>query len=320
MLTHVAQISYTETNIEPVASLRYASPKYMSVMYAVTSGIMPRAPMSQNQMEDVRHELDRRRQWVTRVCETIDSKRSHPDATLKNMIIDTEHNVSWCPIYKAASSTWMNYFAVLKGASTDAITDLVRRDLIQISDIVKQKYRQNVDFNKTYEKVSKTKKFLIVRHPLERLLSAYRDKLEHMQNREYYYKRFGRRIVLKYRQPGNATTKLEPTFAEFLRFIVSEKHFDEHWIPYYRTCEPCIIRYDYILKFETLERDQNFLIQETNLSEYLHERNYSQNINPMGVTNRKILHEYIQGISRSLLDEVNKIYENDYKLFNYSYI
>lgn len=160
-----------------------------------------------------------------------------------------------------------------------------------------------------------------MRHPLERLLSAYRDKLEHMQNREYYYKRFGRRIVLKYRQSDNATTKLEPTFAEFLRFIVSEKYFDEHWVPYYRTCNPCTIHYDYILKFETLNSDQDFFIQDANLSGYLYERDNiypRNNINPLGATTRKILAEYIRGISRSLLDEVYKIYENDYKLFNYS--
>lgn len=310
ILANLAQTSHSETNIEPAAS-----PKYVPV--AIASRIMPRVPMSRDQMEDVRRELDRRRWRVTRVCETIDTKTSHLDATLTNMIIDVEHNVSWCPIYKAASSTWMNYFAVLKGTLTDVTIDLMRRNLTQISDIVRQKFQQNMDFNKTYEKMSKTKKFLIVRHPLERLLSAYRDKLEHLRNREYYYKRFGRRIVLKYRLSGNMT-RLEPTFAEFLRFIVSEKYFDEHWMPYYHTCEPCMIHYDYILKFETLDRDQNFFIQDANLSGYLYEKNYPRNINPLGITTRKILDKYIRGISRSLLDEVYKIYENDYKLFNYS--
>lgn len=168
-----------------------------------------------------------------------------------------------------------------------------------------------------FQKMNRTKKFLIVRHPLERLLSAYRDKLEHMQNREYYYKRFGRRIVLKYRQSGNMT-RLEPTFAEFLRFIVREKYFDEHWMPYSRTCQPCTIHYDYILKFETLDRDENFFIQDANLSRYLYERTYPENRNPLGATTRKVLDEYTRGISQSLLDQVYKIYENDYKLFNYS--
>lgn len=176
-------------------------------------------------------------------------------------------------------------------------------------------------FASDLQKIRRTRKFLIVRHPLERLLSAYRDKLEHMQGREYYYKRFGRRITLRYREPVdnvNATAKLEPTFAEFLRFIVNEKHFDEHWAPYYLTCEPCAIQYDYVLKFETLDRDQKFFMQDADLSRYLYEKNYPRNINPYGATTREILAEYIKEIPQLLLDKIYKIYKNDFELFDYS--
>lgn len=88
ILANLAQLHIErETNIEPAASLRYASPKYAPVARA--SGIMPRAPMSRDQMEDVRLELNMRRRLVERVCEIIDTKRSHSDVTLTNMIIDT---------------------------------------------------------------------------------------------------------------------------------------------------------------------------------------------------------------------------------------
>ncbi|EFN70794.1 Carbohydrate sulfotransferase 14 [Camponotus floridanus] len=276
--------------------------------------------MSESHMENVKREFDNRRHQMSRVCKTIEVKESRLDTVLTNMIIDTEHNISWCPIYKAASSAWMIYFAALKNVLTDFTMDLIQRNRMQVSDIVRQKFRHDANLNKTYEKLSKTKRFLIVRHPLERLLSAYRDKLEHMQGREYYYKRFGRRIALKYRQSGDNATRLEPTFAEFLRFIAHEKYFDEHWAPYYRTCEPCELHYDYILKVETLDRDQNFLIQDTKLSNYLYEVKHPGNINPHGTTTRKTLDQYITGIPRSLLDQIYKIYENDYKLFNYSFI
>lgn len=87
ILANLAQLHIErETNIEPAASLRYASPKYAP---ARVSGIMPRAPMSRDQMEDVRRQLDMRRRLVARVCDIIDTKRSHLDVTLTNMIIDT---------------------------------------------------------------------------------------------------------------------------------------------------------------------------------------------------------------------------------------
>lgn len=45
----------------------------------------------------------------------------------------------------------MNYFAVLKGSLTDDILDLVRRNLLQVSDVVRQKFSHDADYNKTYE-------------------------------------------------------------------------------------------------------------------------------------------------------------------------
>ncbi|EFN77771.1 carbohydrate sulfotransferase 11 [Harpegnathos saltator] len=314
-----AESSYTETNIETTARGEQISSRYAWSVTRTASEIIPRVIMSREQMEDARRELNARKRRLSSVCETISSRKSYLDVALTNMIVDTEHNVSWCPVYKAASSTWMSYFAVLKGILTDSMMDLLQHNLGQLGEIVRQKFMHGEDLNTMHEKIMKTKKFLIVRHPLERLLSAYRDKLEHMQGREYYYKRFGRRIAFKYRLPGNET-RLEPTFEEFLRFIVKEKFFDEHWAPYYRTCEPCSVHYDYILKFETLDRDENFFIQDANLSGYLYEKNYAQNINPHGKTTREILSEYIKKIPRSLLDEIYKIYENDYKLFDYSVV
>ena len=45
--------------------------------------------------------------------------------------------------------------------------------------------------------------FIVVRHPFERLVSAYRDKLERTHAKNYltdwYFKQYGQKIVKKYR-------------------------------------------------------------------------------------------------------------------------
>ena len=42
-------------------------------------------------------------------------------------------------------------------------------------------------------------RFLVVRHPFERLLSCYRDKFE-KANKEYYYDTYGRKMIRMFRK------------------------------------------------------------------------------------------------------------------------
>lgn len=167
--------------------------------------------------------------------------------------------------------------------------------------------------------MSRTKKFMVVRHPFERLLSAYRDKLEHMQGKEWYYKRYGKYITHRYRTKQSNLTTPEPSFTEFLQFIAKEKHFDEHWIPFFESCQPCSIDYDYIFKFESLNDEYNFFIAQNNLHYYL---NYSMsnrgNTSPQGITNDLIAEKYFQKVPASLLLKIFEIYELDFLLFSYS--
>ncbi|XP_026674533.1 carbohydrate sulfotransferase 9-like isoform X2 [Ceratina calcarata] len=276
-----------------------------------------RSAFSTEEMRNVRARLNARKSELGRCCRTIERTGSNLENALSNMIIDTKHGVSWCPIYKAASSTWMKHFATLGGALTESTMESIRRNVLQINTVVRRAFPRDRDIKKTY-RLNETKKFLIVRHPFERLVSAYRDKLEHAEGRDYYYKRFGRHIAHRYhryRKPNE--TRIEPTFAEFLRFIAEEKYFDEHWAPFVDTCEPCTIEYDYILKFDTFDRDQKFLIQELGLDLYLPE-NELRNINPRGVTTPALVERYMRDVPRPLLDKINKVYENDFKLFSYS--
>lgn len=257
-----------------------------------------------------------------------------------------EHHISWCPVYKAASSTWMKNFAVLSGILTEITLKLVNENLIQLSTIVKQifskvknyddtiKVLQNIwqiklfkflcSFSVSFficsQTISETTKFIIVRHPFERLLSAYRDKLENIDNREYYYKKYGTHIVLKYRKNETIRnrTRLTPYFHEFLEFLVQDRYFDEHWVPYYKYCEPCLINYDYVLKFEHLSEEQRCFLKVTGLQKYLNPLdNNFRNTNPNGATTNDIAKQYYGTISTNLLKKVYKLYEKDFLLFSY---
>jgi len=87
--TNVQNTQDTETNIEPAALPKYASLKHVAIAHTTASEIIPQVIMSRDQMESIRREFEDRRRGVTRVCTTIVSKRSHLNATLMNMIVDT---------------------------------------------------------------------------------------------------------------------------------------------------------------------------------------------------------------------------------------
>ena len=117
----------------------------------------------------------------------------------------------------------------------------------------------------------KTTKLLVVRHPFERLLSAYRDKLENSVARRehgtlHFYEKYGSKIVRKYRNenfkpPGEdqvirtmgipGPAGIEPTFREFVEYLIDTdlgSYGDDHWMPYYLFCTPCSLKYHIISK------------------------------------------------------------------------
>lgn len=110
--------------------------------------------------------------------------------------------------------------------------------------------------------------FLIVRHPLERLLSAYRDKIQYAVSGSYHFK-LGRDIIKQYRRKVRMLTVNNfkkkvivilgitfhsffkgtigpkfPTYPEFIEWLVDSvrdgKPLDMHWTPVVEFCTPCM--------------------------------------------------------------------------------
>lgn len=96
-------------------------------------------------------------------------------------------------------------------------------------------------------------KFLFVRDPFVRLISAYRDKFE--RHNDYFYQNFGRDILRLYGdQPHPPLTEDEafalgvrPSFHNFIQYLVDpqtseNQPFEPHWRQMYQLCHPCLIQ------------------------------------------------------------------------------
>lgn len=272
-------------------------------------------------MENMMLEMKRRQPLVMDECHNsgrfkvndILSQSKNALSVVYRMLIDRNYEVAWCPIYKAGSSTWMYAFAAMGGMLTPENIIKYNNRMLQINELARKAYPKGKVTEEMVELLSKITRFIIVRHPFERILSAYRDKLEHRKGREYYYKKYGIHIVQAHRTSD--LKQYEPTFEEFLQFIVETRRFDEHWRPYYIECAPCELNYQFILKTESLDTEQTYFATKFNLLQFLPNTTYT---NPMGRTQLEVSEKYYSQIPKSLLQEVYELYEMDFRLFDYS--
>ncbi|XP_071455015.1 carbohydrate sulfotransferase 11-like [Hetaerina americana] len=244
-------------------------------------------PSDDLHQREARLDNDKRLRQVEEVCRRHNlglyrqsagtSSIKHPPTPQYSVFyIDKPHKISWCPIYKAASSTWLYNFLILGGVPEASL----QAPKEQLSVLARRIFPEP-EFKEAEEAFRSTFKFMVVRHPFERLLSAYRDKLENSKvglehGVLHFYRKYGRHIVSKYRfnrtlprdtKVDENEERIEPTFREFVRYLIDEDptRADDHWIPYYLFCTPCLLRYDAIAKVETMQRDQEYIIRSSGL-------------------------------------------------------
>ncbi|XP_003385546.1 PREDICTED: carbohydrate sulfotransferase 14-like [Amphimedon queenslandica] len=108
------------------------------------------------------------------------------------------------------------------------------------------------------------KRFTILRHPLERLLSAYIDKIRDPKTSDgsplSYFDRLKDAILSATGVHGNANV----SFNAFLQWLVSQDYtaLNEHFMPQYYNCEPCRMDYHFYGNFENFSEDANSILEE----------------------------------------------------------
>ena len=157
-------------------------------------------------------------------------------------------------------------------------------------------------------------KFLFVRDPLERLLSAYRNKFGEIRE---YQQRYGAEIVRRYRAgAGPSPAGDDVTFPEFLRYLVDEdpEHMNEHWMPVYHLCQPCAVHYDFVGSYERLEADANQVLEWVRAPPHVRFPARQAWYRP---ASPESLHYHLCNVPRALLQDVLPKYILDFSLFAY---
>ncbi|XP_047348754.1 carbohydrate sulfotransferase 11-like isoform X1 [Vespa velutina] len=293
--------------------------------------------------------LNERRKFLAEKCAEEGLDRPGNDSLHKpnawEFLVNREYHLIWCNVFKAASTSWMYNFNLLAGYSPQF---LKASKAVPVS-LARQKYPRH-----TAEELAKflndSISFLIVRHPFERLLSAYRDKLEHSLPHTFH-SNLGAHIVWHYRlkvfftlitltnNPGTFSQSFDtifliilqntktngkhgpryPFFEEFVRWLLCQwkagNELDMHWTPIVNFCTPCQVRFDIIAKFETLREDQDFLIKQAHVGHIIK----PEWKNPTrGVQTKDVVKNYFAQLSKTQINDLYEMFRYDFILFDYS--
>ncbi|KAK7166616.1 hypothetical protein R3I93_006387 [Phoxinus phoxinus] len=254
-----------------------------------------------------------------------------PDKALNHLIVDDHHGVIYCFVPKVACSNWKRVMIVLS-QNLKAPNGAPYLDPLDIPVEVIHNHTVHKTFNKLWRrfgrfshqlmhhKLNNYTKFLFVRDPFVRLISAFRDKFA--TPNEDYYKYIGSPMLQRYANISSPPASAQKAFAagirlsftHFIQYLLdpqTEKKnpFDEHWQQMNRLCHPCQIDYDFVGKLETLDED---LLRILGLDKYIHF--------PPGYENRTAVNwerDWFANISVSDRRKLYNLYEADFKLFGY---
>ncbi|KAL4613201.1 carbohydrate sulfotransferase 8-like isoform X1 [Arapaima gigas] len=274
----------------------------------------------QNSWDRLLRTQEARKHLVREVCARYHSRGPHVvmPQHVSRIFVEDKHKLLYCEVPKAGCSNWKRVLMVLEGLASS--TQDIQHDAVHYGNHLRRLdsfERQGITHRlETYTKV------LFVREPLERLVSAFRDKFENPNT--YYHPVFGRPIISRYRANASQAalrTGTGVTFKEFVQYLLDVHRpvgMDIHWEPVGHLCSPCLLDFDFIGKFETMQVDANFLLHITGAPHNLTFPSFKDRNPQAERTSAHITQQYFAQLNASDRQRVYDFYYMDYLMFNYS--
>jgi len=280
---------------------------------------------------------------VSTACERLQDELGDQRRLYSRLRWAVPERLLYCPVFKAASTSWLINYLKLSNSTSDPKSGNLHTKITNLFPApASHKLRKRIFDEST--------KFIVVRHPFERFVSAYRDKLAGF-SRNSHYLNMRKHIIQKYRKNKKNKSAI-PTFRESIDFVLAELAkmevnngkgkvlIDGHFMPYSRRCLPCAMKYDMIIKFETLEEDSKYLIEQCGLEdrlEILHEnpaptgpetdqgyKNKSKKVKKgkekpqESNSDSKTALDFFRDIPASKIRQLYQHYRHDFDIFGYS--
>uniref|UniRef100_A0A3B4BIG4 Carbohydrate sulfotransferase n=1 Tax=Periophthalmus magnuspinnatus TaxID=409849 RepID=A0A3B4BIG4_9GOBI len=279
--------------------------------------------------------IDQRNRLLSSVCKEQDLRNlTHNPVSkfvLDRIFVSDSHKILFCQTPKVGNTQWKKVLIVLNGAfpSVEEIPE----------NIVHNHEKNGLPRLSSYSPLEVTHrldsyfKFLIVRDPFERLISAFKDKFVLNPRFEPWYKLdIAPAIIRKYRRFHSDRGHQGPEeergtglrFDDYVRYLGDaegrhrlDRQFGAHiihWLSYVELCAPCDITYDVIGHHETLEQDAAHILRAAGIEGLVTYPHI-----PPGITmyNRTKVQSYFNSISKRDARKLYARYQGDFRLFGY---
>ena len=258
-------------------------------------------------MERIKQRQTERQQRLRDYCEKHASSRNRSDQYHHPIIVNDEYKVIFCYIPKVACSQWKRVFLAL-----DNRTD--------VDDVHDNKHYKFLLYDYSDEdikvRLKSYFKFLFVREPLERLLSAYNNKFVNNQWPWTRIQSYKTKILERYKQDelSSNSSDQDLTFKKFI-YYVSDVGFDRdaHWRSYGPICHPCDIKYDFIGHFEDMPEEAPYILRQTGMDRAVTFPPFLTHN-----TTSQLLKSYAP-IPKEKIAQLGKAFEEDFEMFNYDF-
>ncbi|CBY37372.1 unnamed protein product [Oikopleura dioica] len=230
------------------------------------------------------------------------------------LVVDEKHQILYCELPKVGCTNWKR--TMLQLIHPDTFGQM------KVEDIKSPHGKKGEDGYKYLSSYPKEQqifmlqtfyKFMFVRHPLERLLSAYRDKVQE----NYLQQNFVAKQLQEIASEDFLTEANVEGFHQFVKYLIAKgdnRKFgarQRHWGPYYHICKVCSINWNFIGKMETLNEDVEYVLRDMNV------RDLTDYPKRNKTTNHSTLLKFYANMGKDNIRKIYELYKPDYDLFQY---
>ncbi|XP_014669269.1 PREDICTED: carbohydrate sulfotransferase 11-like [Priapulus caudatus] len=327
-------ITNTDLTHSIITAERTRSDTHASMVQHVNDGLRERQRDTgaiYERQRDTSAIYEQRRDDVRRVCAqryanvTFGGKFNYRTQTYA----DDAHRIAYCAIPKVASTSWKRILLAVNTAAAsprdDVIVNAERLDRmagfnvhrrVMTTGVLRQLY--TLDARAESDVMYDYKKLIFVRHPFSRLLSAYRDKLDHDDDIGKFEKH--RRAIAA--NAGRAVADGDDrrvTFREFLQYLVDSEPrlFNEHWALFAHLCSPCVADYHFVGKYENMEKESGDFLAAAGIDGAVKLSGKYLFVSHNDTSAEKLLMRYYGALPRELVAKVYETYRPDFLMFGY---